>query len=821
MVKALDHQHDRFVALKIRTVRRRRRPGGAAVRGPGAARPSPRTRTCRWCATTSSTATSTSSRWTGSRAPTSARLLHDRGRPGLGPSVVLPWLADAAVRAHPPPRAAPAGGPRRREAGQPRAHRQRPGGARRLRAVVLALVRATTGRDPWLRGARARRRRRAEPRASDVYSLAATAFTLLTGEPPTGVRPAWDGIDPEQAAELEEAIRVGLATDPARRPESRRRAGRAAARRLAARRCRPACSPSASPTSWARPRSGRPDPATCRGRWRCTTTSSRRRPSATAAASSRRRARATRPSRCTRPPVRRSSAAIDIVNGLAATVLAQRPPARGPRRHPHRRDRPAPRRLRRPHAQHGGPAARAGRGRRGLRLAGRPPGSWQRHLPDGSSLVDLGPAPPPWRAATRGRLRRRRARASHAPPPPDECPYPGLLSFTAEDADRFFGREEVVADIVDRACAPHPFLAVVGASGSGKSSVLRAGVGPAPRHRRRHHARRRSRWPRSSDGRRPARRRPVRGAVHPGRRRRRAHGVPRPAARLAAPGGDRPAGRLLRRLRRASAAWPTRWPQHQVLLGPMAPDELRRAITEPASARRPEDRARPRRRARRQGRRRAGRAAAAVPRAAVDVGGARRAHAHPRGLPRRPAGWRAPSPPPPTAPSTPSTRWTRRSPAGCSSGSSSRARARRTHAGGRSCSELLPAGGDESRMDKVLDALVGRPARHDGRDRRRGRPRGAHPRVAAPAGVARRGPRRLRLQRHLTAAATAWDQRGQDPSELYRGTTARRRARLARHRPADLRARATVPRREPSRRGAARSRAAGPHEPPPARGASR
>jgi len=40
-------------------------------------------------------------------------------------------------------------------------------------------------------------------RASDVYSLAATAFALLTGEAPTGVRPSWEGIDPEQAAQLE------------------------------------------------------------------------------------------------------------------------------------------------------------------------------------------------------------------------------------------------------------------------------------------------------------------------------------------------------------------------------------------------------------------------------------------------------------------------------------------------------------------------------------------------------------------------------------------------------------------------------------------
>jgi hypothetical protein len=55
--------------------------------------------------------------------------------------------------------------------------------------------------------------------ASDVFSLAATAFALLTGRPPRpGVRPAWTGIDPERARLVELALRRGLAVDPARRP---------------------------------------------------------------------------------------------------------------------------------------------------------------------------------------------------------------------------------------------------------------------------------------------------------------------------------------------------------------------------------------------------------------------------------------------------------------------------------------------------------------------------------------------------------------------------------------------------------------------------
>src|SRR5207249_7921775 len=57
-------------------------------------------------------------------------------------------------------------------------------------------------------------------RASDVYALAATAYALLTGAPPTGIRSAWEGIDREQAVALETAIRSGLATDPTRRPQT-------------------------------------------------------------------------------------------------------------------------------------------------------------------------------------------------------------------------------------------------------------------------------------------------------------------------------------------------------------------------------------------------------------------------------------------------------------------------------------------------------------------------------------------------------------------------------------------------------------------------
>ncbi len=60
-------------------------------------------------------------------------------------------------------------------------------------------------------------------------------------------------------------------------------------------------------------------------------------------------------------------------------------------------------------------------------------------------------------------------------------PYRGLAAFTEEDARRFFGREALTAELVERLRANPRFLAVIGPSGSGKSSVVRAGLIPALR----------------------------------------------------------------------------------------------------------------------------------------------------------------------------------------------------------------------------------------------------------------------------------------------------------------------------------------------------
>ncbi len=67
-------------------------------------------------------------------------------------------------------------------------------------------------------------------------------------------------------------------------------------------------------------------------------------------------------------------------------------------------------------------------------------------------------------------------------------PYKGLEAFRETDADRFFGRERMIEVLWERLCAQHErprdgstplrLLAILGPSGSGKSSVARAGLLP-------------------------------------------------------------------------------------------------------------------------------------------------------------------------------------------------------------------------------------------------------------------------------------------------------------------------------------------------------
>jgi DNA-binding winged helix-turn-helix (wHTH) protein len=60
----------------------------------------------------------------------------------------------------------------------------------------------------------------------------------------------------------------------------------------------------------------------------------------------------------------------------------------------------------------------------------------------------------------------------------ERSPYPGLAAFTEADAEFFFGREAEVAQMW-RKLTSRRLLAVIGPSGVGKSSFLRAGVIPA------------------------------------------------------------------------------------------------------------------------------------------------------------------------------------------------------------------------------------------------------------------------------------------------------------------------------------------------------
>jgi formylglycine-generating enzyme required for sulfatase activity len=70
------------------------------------------------------------------------------------------------------------------------------------------------------------------------------------------------------------------------------------------------------------------------------------------------------------------------------------------------------------------------------------------------------------------------AQDANGEPAIEESPYRGLRPFEAEHAPLFFGRRAEVATLVDRLRA-QPLLLVAGQSGAGKSSLVRAGLGPA------------------------------------------------------------------------------------------------------------------------------------------------------------------------------------------------------------------------------------------------------------------------------------------------------------------------------------------------------
>jgi len=144
------------------------------------------------------------------------RVLASDGSPGLPPSTVLRWAAQAAaalthLHHHDPPIV----------------HGDvKPANLvldRRGRIVCVDFgVSSTPGRvqrggTPGYRAPELAAGRPPTP-AADVYGLAATVFALLTGAPPTGTLPQWHGMDRARAEHLEAGLRRGLTTDPDRRP---------------------------------------------------------------------------------------------------------------------------------------------------------------------------------------------------------------------------------------------------------------------------------------------------------------------------------------------------------------------------------------------------------------------------------------------------------------------------------------------------------------------------------------------------------------------------------------------------------------------------
>jgi DNA-binding SARP family transcriptional activator len=72
-----------------------------------------------------------------------------------------------------------------------------------------------------------------------------------------------------------------------------------------------------------------------------------------------------------------------------------------------------------------------------------------------------------------------RLRIEDQPPAPGVSPFKGLQYFDEADADLFFGRELLTARLLNRLRDARFLAVVVGASGSGKSSIVRAGLLPA------------------------------------------------------------------------------------------------------------------------------------------------------------------------------------------------------------------------------------------------------------------------------------------------------------------------------------------------------
>lgn len=96
------------------------------------------------------------------------------------------------------------------------------------------------------------------------------------------------------------------------------------------------------------------------------------------------------------------------------------------------------------------------------------------------ALADSGIPVPVWLSGAQGIIE---IIPAHTHPHPNTaldlgiCPYMGLNAFNEQDSQYFYGRDSLTQQLLHHV-AHHPFLAVVGASGSGKSSLVQAGLIP-------------------------------------------------------------------------------------------------------------------------------------------------------------------------------------------------------------------------------------------------------------------------------------------------------------------------------------------------------
>jgi WD40 repeat protein/class 3 adenylate cyclase len=474
VLRALDHQHDRLVALKVRSA-----PTGSAREEllrearvllslePHAGLPLVRDDffheheyviVMDWIEGTDL-----------------AGLLAEQGTPGLAPSTVLRALAETAealtfLHGHDPPVVHGDVKPANLVLTE------------RGRIVVVDFGIASTG-DRVTRagtpGFVAPEVAAGEPpsRASDVFSLAMTAFTLLTGSPPRGGAPEWpETLDPERRRVFAEAISLGTATDPARRPPTvgelveRLRAGWEADL------------PTGVVTLCMTDVEGSTDlweahPQPMHGVLV-------RHDAIVAQVVEGHGGRLLE-------SMGEGDSTVSVFTGAAEAARAASDLVCAMTAEPWPDDIQIRIRVGLHTGEaaigggHLGPTANRAARIRALADGGQvflsqtTAGLLATRLPAGLGLVDLGTH------RLRGFGRPENVYALSAPslvvvPSPAECPYRGLLAFEPDDADLFFGRDELLDDVLGRLAAGR-FVAIVGASGSGKSSLVRAGVTAAAR----------------------------------------------------------------------------------------------------------------------------------------------------------------------------------------------------------------------------------------------------------------------------------------------------------------------------------------------------